>query len=405
MRVLQVNAVNKISSTGRSCSEIADYLTGIGDECFTAYSVGPQSNNAFCISPAWECKLHAFLSRVTGKQGYFSPVSTSKFFRLIRRMKPDVVHLRNMHANYLNINRVLRYLAKHDIATVVTLHDCFVYTGKCTHYTSIGCDRWQSGCHDCPKLKCDNPSWFFDRTRKMWYDKKNGWSAIPRLAVIGVSDWITGEAKKSPMFARAKIIERIYNWIDLDIFRPESDVAAKEKLGLTGKKIILGVASGWSNNKGLDGFISLSERINDDERIVLVGNMPDIVLPDNIISVPATADVGELVTYYNAADVFLQLSAEETFGKVVAEAMACGTPVVTNTGTANPELLDNLCGAVVERNADVDEVLTALREVLQKGKENYASHCRERAEKMFDKSKNTAAYRAVYSSLIGEGAN
>lgn len=399
MKVLQVNAVNGILSTGRNCSEIADFLRSHGDRCCTAHSAGPCAVDSCRISSMPECRAHAFLSRLTGLQGYFSNISTGNLLHLIRDMSPDIVHLNNLHANYLNLNRVFRYLSSHDIPTVVTLHDCWAYTGKCTHYTSIGCNKWQTGCFSCPKLKEDNVSWFFDRTPKMWSDKKRGWSSIPRLSVIGVSDWITDEAKKSPMFANAKIIRRIYNWIDLDVFRPSDPDAAKAKTGLAGKKIILGVASSWSNKKGLDRFISLAKTLKEDERIVLVGNMPHILLPDNVISIPATADLNELVTYYSAADVFLQLSAEETFGKVVAEALACGTPVITNTETANPELADDLSGATLPA-AGVADLSAAVTRILQNGKGYYTPYCRDRAEKLFDKEKNIAQYRNMYSELI-----
>ena len=180
----------------------------------------------------------------------------------------------------------------------------------------------------------------------MWNDKKRLWLSIPNLAVVGVSDWITNEAKKSPMFKNAKIIRRIYNWIDLDVFKPANADDIREKYGLTDKKIILGVSSAWSRKKGLDTFLKVADCLKNDEIMLLVGNMPKISLPKNVISVAATDSVNELVKYYNAADVFLQLSEEETFGKVVAEALACGTPVVTNGYTANPELVNASCGCI-----------------------------------------------------------
>lgn len=399
MKVLQVNAVGGISSTGRNCYEISNYLHLQGDTCYTVYSAGKATSFSYHIASRAECKLHALLSRLTGLEGYYSPISTAKLLRLIRKLKPDIVHLNNLHANYLNINKLLHYLASHDVPTVVTLHDCWVYTGKCTHYTSICCNKWQSGCFDCPKLKEDIPSWFFDRTSKIWRDKKRGWLSIPRLAVIGVSDWITNEAKKSPMFANAQIIRRIYNWIDLSVFHHIDSAQAKRNLGLEGKRIILGVASGWSDKKGLDKYLQLSAMLHEDEYIVLVGKMPEISLLGNIISIPATDNMEELVTYYNAADVFLQLSKEETFGKVVAEALACGTPVVTNAETANPELVDSSCGIVLTSDAPAD-ILDAVRRILRNDKNKYSLFCQIRAREMFDKEKNILQYCNLYLELF-----
>lgn len=404
MRVLQVNAVNRASSTGRNCRELAAYLRAHGDDCRCAYSVGVPAADSFRISPAWECKLHALLSRITGLQGYFSDISTANLLRLIIDLKPDIVHLNNLHANYIHLNKLFHFLASHDIATVVTLHDCWAYTGKCTHYTSMGCRKWQTGCFACPKLKDDNTSWFFDRTPKMWRDKRNGWLSIPRLAVIGVSDWITAEAGKSPMFANASIVRRIYNWIDLDVFRPIDTIAAKEKLGLGRKKTILGVASRWSNKKSLDKFIALAGHLGEDKQIVLVGDMPQIPLPDGVISIPATADVNELAAYYNAADVFLQLSQEETFGKVVAEALACGTPVITNNGTANPELVGPSCGEVLG-DLSIETVSAAVERVLANGKESYSSSCVQFAREHFNSSENLSAHARLYRELLAKKAD
>lgn len=400
MKVLQINAVNKIASTGRNCFEIASYLQKQGKSCYTAYSEGSNTTFSCRISSSVECKFHAFFSRLTGLEGYYSPVSTAKLLHLIRKLNPDIVHLNNLHANYLNIIQLFRYLELHDIPTVVTLHDCWVYTGKCTHYTSISCNKWQSGCFDCPKLKEDIPSWFFDRTSKMWCDKKRGWLSIPRLAVIGVSDWITNEAKKSPMFANAKIIRRIYNWIDLSVFRPIDSEQAKEKLGLKGKKVILGVASEWSSKKGLDKYFHLARLLKDDECIILVGKLPNFSLPDNIISIHSTNNIDKLVNYYNAADVFLQLSQEETFGKVVAEALACGTPVITNTETANPELVDSSCGIVLPSDTSED-IINAARYIFRHEKKDYSAFCRARAQIMFDKENNISQYFSLYSELTG----
>ena len=251
MKILQINAVNKIASTGRMCYEISTFLEKRGDECVTAYSKGPSVNaeKEFIIGNQWDTKLHGLLSRVSGKQGYFSFIATKRLLAYMDAFSPDIVLLGNLHGNYINIPMLLKFLAEKNIATVVVLHDCWFYTGKCCHYTVDNCYKWQQSCGDCPSLKKYNKSWFFDKTHDILEDKKILFGAIPRLAVIGVSDWITNEAKKAPVFQNAKEIVRIYNWIDLESFQPCKDSGLRERLHLENKKIILCVASGWNKEK------------------------------------------------------------------------------------------------------------------------------------------------------------
>lgn len=141
MRVLQVNAVNAIRSTGRNCDEMSYYIKVHDGGCFTAYSDGPHTENSYRISSVFECKKHAILSRITGLQGYFSPKSTARLIDIIKEVNPDIVNLGNLHANYLNIIQLLEFLAENNIPTVLVLHDCWPFTGKCTHYTVKGCLR------------------------------------------------------------------------------------------------------------------------------------------------------------------------------------------------------------------------------------------------------------------------
>lgn len=404
MKVLQINAVNKVASTGRTAYELNEYLLNMGQIGAVAYSQGSswKSEKEYVIGNMLDVKLHGLLSRVFGKQGYYSHCATRKLLKYVTMFAPDVVVLRNLHGNYINLPMLLSYLAKNDIATVAVLHDCWFYTGKCCHYTCDGCFKWKESCGDCPSLKKYNKSWFFDRTARMLEDKKELFGAIPRLAVVGVSDWITDEARQAPVFKNAKIFKRIYNWIDTEKFSPQNTDELRERMGLEDKRIILCVASGWSREKGLDKVIRLSERLADDERIVLVGNLPESArLNGKIIHIPATNSVDELVSYYSMADVFFQPSPEETFGKVTAEALSCGTPAVCFDSTANPELIGEGCGAVIEVGDD-EKLISEIRNVLKAGKSAYTDNCRAYAERSFNKNANLDQYMKLFSELSGE---
>lgn len=399
MKVLQVNAVSGIRSTGRIVVEIADYLNNNGHKGYVAYSDGTPYEPGYKIGSNIEIKLHGLFSRIFGTQAYFSTIGTKNLLNYMENIKPDIIHLHNLHGNYINLELILKYVTKNDIPTVITLHDCWFYTGKCTHYTIDNCYKWKVECGNCPRLKKDNKSWFFDRTRKVNRDKKEWFSNVPRLAVIGVSDWITNEARES-LLSSAKIITKIYNWIDLDIFKAVNTDGLRKKLHLGNKFVILGVASRWSDAKGLDKFIELANVIPKDMAIILVGNISkNVELPINIIHIKETHEINELVKYYSMADVFLNLSTEETFGKVTAEALACGTPAITIDSTANPEIVGEGCGYVL-KDKDVFSILECIEYIRVEGKENYRKNCIEHARSNFLKNNRIQDHIKLYEKLI-----
>ncbi|MEJ6528746.1 glycosyltransferase [Exiguobacterium sp. USCH10] len=399
MRILHINAINEEKSTGRICKELSTIANQSGHESIVAYATGPDSETGIRIGSPFDQKRHAFLSRLTGKQGYASKGATEELIRRLEATPPDVVHLHNLHSNYMHLETLLTWLAETDTPTVLTLHDCWFYTGKCTHYTSSGCDRWQSGCGNCPRLALDNPSWGLDRTARMWQDKKRWFQAIPRLAVIGVSDWITTEARFS-FLGQSSIIRRIYNWVDTDIFRPRDTALLRRRLGLTNRFVLLGVASSWDDSKGLFKWMDLAERLPD-VTILLVGAMPDIELPKHIIHIPSTNRPEELAEYYALADVFLNLSEEESFGKVTAEAMACGTPAIVLDGTANPELVPASCGSVVSGSHPA-LLVDAIERIKRDGKGFYTEACVTHAHQAFRMEHRVADYLDVYQELINQ---
>ena len=386
MKILQINAISDSGSTGRTCQEMNEAFRAMGHSAMVAFSVGPMTDLAreYKIGSQADQRLHALLSRATGLQGYFSCGATRKLIAFMEEYAPDVVILRNLHANYIHVPMLLKYLAKKDIPTVAVLHDCWFYTGKCCHYTADGCYRWQDSCGNCPAKKKYNISWLFDRSSKMLRDKKKLFQSIPRLGVVAVSQWIMGEAKKAPVLKNAVQMRQIYNWIDTEKFRPGDGTVLREKLGIRDKKVVLSIANYWSDSKGIGTVLQVSRQLREDEVYVLVGDLPAYIdLPSNVISIPRTDDISRLVELYSMADVFLQASLEETFGKVSAEALSCGTPVVCFDSTANPELIGQNCGAVVPAG-DTEEMLRKVRSILSCGKAAYTTHCRDFAEKKFD---------------------
>lgn len=401
LKVLQINILGATLSTGRTTREMHNYFLQNGIESHIACPVNKDCNDAFEFSSPNRVKLDYVLTMLTGKEGFFSFEPTLKLIRYIKSIKPDIVHLRVLHGNCIRLKLLLSFLAKNDIATVVTMHDFWYMTGMCFHYTLRGCNKWQTGCEKCPAMINDVRQKKFDRTRLLWDTKRKCFSAIPRLAVVAVSDWELSEIKKS-FLSNALILKRIYNWIDLAAFYPRDAKSFKAKLGLSEYKCILAVSASWfsGDNKGFDTYLELAKVLPDNYRIILVGEMlSSQMLSDNIISVPRIDSKDELAMYYSLADVYLNLSKEETFGKVSAEALSCGTPLVAYNSTANKELVPEGGGAVVN-SLDVNEILGAVKSILSKDKAYYTPICRAFAEKNFSKENNINEYITLYKNLL-----
>lgn len=394
MKIAQINAVYERGSTGRTVMELHRALLDQEIESYVyAAQTGLTEKGLATIGSPIDWKLHALLSRVTGLQGYFSYFATRKLIRRLQSIKPDLIRLHNLHGNYINLPMLFAYIKKSGTPTVITLHDCWLYTGKCCHYMEDDCFRWQEACGKCPAVRKWNKSWFFDRSAKMLKDKKRWFGALHNLTVIGVSDWIANEARKSFFKENARII-RIYNWIDLGIFQPTVQEKAE-------RPMVLSVAHGWSDRKGLADILRMAGEMQDVD-FVLIGIMPhNISLPANVRATGLIHDVRELAKYYAKADVYLSLSTQETFGKVIAEALACGTPAVVYGATAMPELVAEGRGAVVPLG-DWRKAREEVRTILKTGKAAYAQTCRDFALNHFDKEKLIAEHIALCQCIARE---
>lgn len=401
MKVVQINCVYGTASTGRIVKGIEECARENGIDCIAAYSQGSADDPAaFRFGNGWEQKLHGLLSRVTGLQGYFSYFGTRQLLKKLDEIKPDIVHLHNLHSNNINLKMLLGYLAKNDTATVLTLHDCWFFSGKCCYFTLAKCDRWKTGCGNCPNLKNDNKSYFLDRSRKMLYDKKEWFGMLPRLAVIGVSDWVTNLARESLVLSGAALHRTIHNGINLDVFYPRK-TDLKRRMGLDGKFVALGLAMGMSRRKGYYDFEKLAKELPVNVRLVLAGLTAEQIkgLPEGVIGIERTHDANQLAEIYSMADVFLNPSYEDTFGLVNAEALACGTPVITYRTGGCTEIVDETCGLVVDCGS-VEQMCTAIRN-LKKEQPFTAQACTVRA-RCFDQRERYQDYVKLYREMAGD---
>ena len=400
MKVLQINSVCGKGSTGRIAVQISDYLNQHHVENYIAYGFGKSDRpNTLCFGNSLDAHLHSFMSRKLGWQGKMSHIPTWRLIRYMECINPDIVHLHNIHGHYLNYKMLFQYLKKKNCQVVWTFHDCWPVTGKCAHFTEVKCEKWKTGCFECPQLD-RYPDSERDRSRKSYLEKKGAFTSIPNLHIVTVSNWLKSVAEAS--FLCKADIRCIYNGVDTERFSFYKS-SIREQYQLQGKFIILSVASVWNKGKGLDQFITLSKRLQEDEIIVLIGVTPDQqkCLPENVIGIPAVSDQTVLAQWYSAADVYINFSIEETFGLVVAEAMACGTPAIVMNSTACPEVVDSDTGFVVEP-LEINAAQDAIEMIKTRGKEIYSPKCKERIQQLFSLELMQRRYYELYKKLGGE---
>lgn len=366
MRILQINSVCGIRSTGRICTDIADILKQSGDECKIAYGRENVSENykqyAVKIGNDIDVKFHALMSRIFDNTGKCSKIATKRFLKWVDEYNPDVIHLHNLHGYYINLEMLFNYLKKIQKPVVWTLHDCWTFTGHCSHFDLLDCRRWKNeGCHTCPQKKGYPTSVLLDRSKKNFLEKKQLFSGLSNMTIVTPSQWLADLVKQS--FLKDYTIKVIHNGIDLSRFKPTPTGIFRENYGLQDKIILLGVASAWGKSKGLYDFYKMHEMKEENEVFVLVGLTQQQIsdLPEGIIGVSRTNSIKELAEIYTAADVFLNPTYEETFGLTNVEAQACGTPSVTYCAGGSPEGVLN--ENIVERG-NVDALLCRARELV-----------------------------------------
>lgn len=398
MKIIEINSCN-FGSTGGIMLNIADIARKEGHEVYVSYPDSnsnrkKQTDGDILIGNRFARNLHLQLAKLTGFNGCFSVFDTWRFLKKVDKIKPDIIHLHNLHNCYINLPMLFKYIKRRNIKAVWTLHDCWAFTGQCTYFTMAKCDKWKTGCYGCTQYK-KYPECNVDRTKTMYKLKKKWFTGVKNITFITPSEWLADLVKQS--FLKDYPVKVINNGIDLSVFKPtESDF--REKHGLQNKYIVLGVASPWEKRKGFDVFLKLSERFDDKYKIVLVGLSKEQKenLPPNIIGFERTANQTELAQVYTTADVFANPTREDNFPTVNIEALACGTPVVTFKTGGSPEMIDENCGSVAACD-DVDSFEKKIRFVCE-NKPYSRENCIKRAKK-FDMNDKFEEYVRLYETI------
>lgn len=400
MKVLQINSVCGVGSTGRIATDLHQILIEQGHESYIAYGRDFPKNcdQAIRIGTKIDNYAHVALTRIYDKHGFGSKKATKQLITKIEQLAPDVIHLHNIHGYYINIELLFNYLKKANKRVVWTLHDCWAFTGHCAHFDFIHCNKWKTGCNNCPQKNTYPSSWVNDNSNDNYVMKKELFTGIKSMTIVTPSKWLANLVKES--FLSEYPIKVVNNGIDLDVFRPtKSDF--RKKFSLENKFIILGVANTWSKSKGLEHFIELSNEINNNEVIVMIGLTQKQLdnLPNNIIGLKKTHNIIELAKIYSTADVFLNPTLEDNFPTTNIEALACGTPVITFDTGGSSENINDKCGIVVEKNS-TNALKKAIEIVYEKRKSSYIDFCIRRSNQLYSKIDRFNDYVSIYKNIV-----
>jgi glycosyltransferase involved in cell wall biosynthesis len=269
--------------------------------------------------------------------------------------RPSIIHCHNLHSGYFDL-RALPWLSR--IAPVIiTLHDAWLLSGHCAH--SFGCGRWKNGCGVCPDLSIP-PAIAKDSTAENWKRKRRIFKRS-HLYIVTPCQWMMDQVEQSILAPAIRGARVIPNGVDLDVFHPQDKHQARIALDLplsAKTKILCFVAEGARSNPFKDwrtqaaalellaargkGHDLIFLAIGDDEAATRIG-------PIDVRCVPYTTNPRRLALYYQASDVYVHAARAETFPLVIAEALACGIPVVATRVGGIPEIVhDKKTGLLVD---------------------------------------------------------
>ena len=391
-KLLQINVTANWGSTGKIAESIGLAALNQGWESYIAYGRynNPSQSKLMKIGSQLDVYTHYAEQRVWDNEGLSSRSATKKLIAQIKEINPDVVQLHNIHDHYLNYRILFEYLNSTNIQVVWTFHDCWAFTGHCFHFVTKNCNKWKTGCYDCP-LKSEFPKTLIDRSKKNYYLKKSLFTSCKNLTIVPCSEWMANFVSES--FLKEKRMQVIHNGVDLNIFKPVGNKNSNDKFH------VLAVSNVWIKEKGLFDIYQLRKDLSSEYNITIVGLSDAQIkeLPDGIVGIQRTQNVQELVGLYSSADVLINPTYADTFPTVNLEALACGTPVITYNTGGSPEAVDENTGDVVSQG----DVL-ALKESIEKMRLHPLSSdlCCKRAEQYFDKNKCFNKYIQLYESLL-----
>ena len=326
MKILQINNCYPYGSTGKIVKALEDSYKVFGHESIVVYGQGPKSYaDHYRVTSKLYRKIQALISRITGVMYGGCLLSTNKIIRIIKKTKPDIVHLHCLNSHFINIYRIITWLKNNNVNTVITNHAEFLYTANCGH--AFDCQKYQNGCVNCPRFKNVTKSWFIDGTHKSWLKMQKAFDGFGALTVTNVSPWLNQRSKNSSIFKGLNNIT-ILNGVDTSVFCYKNNhYSGKEK-------VVFHATANFSDDpndiKGGRFLIDLARKFEScNIKFVVAGKSSlSSSVPSNMDLLGNVTDQEKLAELYSSADLVVITSKRETFSMITVESLCCGTPVV-----------------------------------------------------------------------------
>lgn len=404
MKILFIDVNCQQGSTGKLVYDLYTECKKEGHEAAICYGRGKKIDkpDIFKFGLDIETFFHAAMTRLTGLTGCYSFFSTQRLLRFMNKFKPDVVHIHELHAYFVNIKPIVEYLKIHKIKTIWTFHCEFMYTGKCGH--SYECEKWKSHCQYCPNIREYPSSLYFDFTKNMFYHKKKLFENFNNVTIVTPSKWLANRVKQS--FLKNKEIVVIHNGIDTkSIFYPRKFDHLKARHKLTNEKIILAVAPDiMSEQKGGRLVLEIANKMKGENvKFILIG-VADLSekFDDNVIALGRTENQNELAEYYSMGDIFIICSKRENFPTTCIEALSCGTPVCGFDEGGTKETAPDSFGIFVKYR-EIDDLEKTVRKILHDEiKLKPYEECSNFGKESYDKAIMAKKYINLYKKQVDD---
>ena len=399
IRVFQLNSYGAFS-TGNIAGQILEELPDTWDKKLVFAHEDSQYPFAQKIAGKNTVFWHIVFNRLFGRHGRYSIINTFKILKEIKKFNPDILHLHNIHGYYINYSMLFKYIKRKDFKVIWTLHDCWSYTGFCSHYDYNQCRKWQSQCENCEYIHNEGyKSWYFDTSKTEFKHKKNSFTNVNHLDIVCPSEWLAGEVKKS--FLNKYSIHVINNGIDLKNFTKVDNHSYDEVIDRT-KKIVLAVASSWGERKGYKDIIKLSQLLSNEYQVVIVGvsNTQYEELSDSkIVAIQRTKNQVQLAELYSMACVFVNTTNEDNFPTVNIESIACGCPMITYNSGGSVEIPNAFNGFIVPKG-DLNAMINTIKSVDWIYERTILESRREEIFAMYSKERMAKEYFEIYNQML-----